>query len=400
MSKKRKKVGPKGRKLTNKQLQFEILKLFKRNPKKRFNPKQIAKKLRISNNKDSVQHALDQLVESQQAVNLGEYKYKLETKFGPNSNGNSSPSGKNRKVMEGRVDMTRLGSAYIIIEGEEQDVHVASKYMNGALNGDLVKIKTWLPKGRRKPEGEVLEVIERSRVHFMGTYWEYPKYALVTPDGPTQMDILVEKDHNKGAKDGEKVVVKVTDWPDGKQIHPVGEITSVLGKAGSSDIEMKSILINSGFQLDFPEEVIQESEAIPIEIDPAEIERRRDMREILTFTIDPDTAKDFDDALSYRVLENGNKEIGVHIADVTHYVKEDSPLDKEGFARSTSVYLVDRVLPMLPEKLSNGVCSLRPNEDKLTFSAVFEFSPKDQIVKRWFGKTVIHSDRRFTYGEA
>ncbi|GAB5552334.1 MAG: ribonuclease R [Saprospiraceae bacterium] len=400
MSKRRKKVGLKGRKLTNKQLQYEILKLLKRNPKKRFNPKQISKKLRILNNKDSVQHALEQLVESQQAAHLGEYKYKLETKFGPNVDGKPSDNNKNRKTIQGRVDMTRTGSAYIVIEDQEQDVHVAAKYLNGALNGDIVKIRTWLPRGRRKPEGEVMEVVERSRVHFIGTYWEYPKYALVTSDGPLPLDILIEKELNKGAKDGEKVVVKVTDWPEGKQEHPIGEITSVLGKAGSSDIEMKSILINSGFQLDFPEEVINESEAIPLEIDPAEIERRRDMRDILTFTIDPDTAKDFDDALSYRILENGNKEIGVHIADVTHYVKEDSPLDKEGFERSTSVYLVDRVLPMLPEKLSNGVCSLRPNEDKLTFSAVFEFTANDQIAKRWFGKTVIHSDRRFTYGEA
>lgn len=397
MTKRRKTNKIKGQKLTNRQLQYELLKILRKNPKKRYNPKQLIKKMKVQNNKDAVQYALDKLVETKKVVHLGDYKYKFETR----TNGQSpAASGKNRQTLTGRVDMTRLGSAYIIIDDQDQDVHVAARYMNGALNGDIVKIRSWFPRGRRKPEGEVIEVIERSQAHFMGTYWEYPKYSLVTPDGPIPMDILIEKTNNKGAKDGEKVVVKVTDWPSGKQQNPIGIITSVLGKAGSSDIEMKSILVNTGFQLDFPEEVEQESEAIPLDIPDQEIERRRDMREVLTFTIDPDTAKDFDDALSFRKLENGNTEVGVHIADVTHYVKENSPLDKEAFDRSTSVYLVDRVLPMLPEKLSNGVCSLRPNEDKLVFSAVFEFNKNTQIVNRWFGKAVIHSDRRFTYGEA
>ncbi|HKK75366.1 MAG TPA: ribonuclease R [Saprospiraceae bacterium] len=399
MTKKRKSRSNniKGKKLTNKQLQHEVLKLLRRNPKKRYNPKQLVRKMQVQNNKDAVQHALDKLVESNKAVDLGNYKYKFETRQNNNS---SNHSGKKRQTLTGRVDMTRTGSAYIIIDSQEQDVHVSPKYINGALNGDIVKIRTWYPRGRRKPEGEVMEVVERSQSHFIGTYWEYPKYALVTPDGPTQLDILINKENNKGAKDGEKVVVKVIEWPDEKRENPLGAITSVLGKAGSSDIEMKSILVNSGFQLDFPNEVLKESEAIPLEIDPSEIERRRDMRDVLTCTIDPDTAKDFDDALSYRKLENGNVEIGVHIADVTHYVRENGPLDKEALERSTSVYLVDRVLPMLPEKLSNGVCSLRPNEDKLVFSAVFEFNKNIQIVKRWFGKAVIHSDRRFTYEEA
>lgn len=398
MTKKRRTTSKiKGQKLTTKQLQYEILKILRRNPKKRYNPKQLIRKMKVQNNKDAVQFALDKLVESQKVVNLGDYKYKFETRSPSDS---PTDNGNNRQTVTGRVDMTRMGSAYIIIDGQDQDVHVAAKYMHGALNGDIVKIRTWYPRGRRKPEGEVMEVVERSQAHFMGTYWEYPKYALVTPDGPVPMDILVDKENNRGAKDGEKVVVKVTEWPEGKQQHPIGIITSVLGQAGSSDIEMKSILINTGFQLDFPEEVVQQSEAIPLEIDPQEIARRRDMREILTFTIDPDTAKDFDDALSYRKLENGNTEVGVHIADVTHYVHENSPLDKEAFDRSTSVYLVDRVLPMLPEKLSNGVCSLRPNEDKLVFSAIFEFDKNTQVVKRWFGKAVIHSNRRFAYEEA
>lgn len=396
MTKKRKNKI-KGKKLNNRQLQHEILKLLRRNPKQRYNPKQLIRKMKVQNNKDAVQHALDKLVESNKAVDMGNYKYKFETRQNDNPNNQSRNK---RQTLTGRVDMTRTGSAYIIIEGQEQDVHVSPKYINGALNGDIVKIRTWFPRGRRKPEGEIMEVIERSQSHFIGTYWEYPKYALVTPDGPTPLDILIDKDQHKGAKDGEKVVVKVVEWPDGKRENPLGVVTSVLGKAGSSDIEMKSILVNTGFQLDFPEEVLRESDAIPLEIDPTEIERRRDMREILTFTIDPDTAKDFDDALSYRKLENGHVEVGVHIADVTHYVRENGPLDKEALERSTSVYLVDRVLPMLPEKLSNGVCSLRPKEDKLVFSAVFEFNNNLKIVKRWFGKAVIHSDRRFTYEEA
>ena len=213
-------------------------------------------------------------------------------------------------------------------------------------------------------------------------------------------DIYVPLEDLSGAKDGDKVVTRVVRWQTDKIKSPIGIITESLGKAGSSDIEMKSILIQNGFELSFPPEVLEESEALSEKISESEIARRRDFRKTLTFTIDPDTAKDFDDALSLEYLDNGTYEVGIHIADVTHYVPEGSALDKEAYKRSTSVYLVDRVLPMLPEKISNVLCSLRPNEEKLTFSAVFTFDKNDKIIKEWFGKGVIFSDRRFTYGEA
>ena len=355
------------------------------------NPKQVQKKLKVDNNKDSVEHAIERLEEDGKLMAVGDQKFRLKEK-----QSSHSPS----TFHEGRVDMTKTGSAYIICDDREDDVHVSPKYVNTALHGDRVKIRAWVPRGRRRAEGEIIEVIERARLHFMGTVWHYPKHAIVSPDGITVLDIAVHYDDLKNANDGDKVVVKVVDWGDGKQKGVRGVITSVLGEAGSNDIEMKSILINNGFHLEFPDEVIQESEALPIEITDEEIEKRNDYRTVTTFTIDPKTAKDFDDALSLKFLDNGHLEIGIHIADVTHYVKKGTALDKEAFDRSTSVYLVDRVLPMLPEKISNELCSLRPHEDKLTFSAIFTFDQQYKIVDRWFGKAVIHSDRRFTYMEA
>ena len=297
--------------------------------------------------------------------------------------------------------MTRSGSAYIVVDGLEDDIHVSAKYLKSALNGDIVKINTWKPRGRIKPEGEVLEVVQRGSEYFIGTFSKSKKYGFVMPDKQNMpVDIIVFPEEQNDASDGDKVVVKIIKWHDRGNKSPVGSVTTVLGKSGSSDIEMKSILINNGFNLDFPEEVIAETERFPDGVDEAEVAKRRDMRTIPTFTIDPVDAKDFDDALSIEYFEDGSCEIGVHIADVTHYVKPKTALDKEAYLRSTSVYLVDRVLPMLPERLSNGLCSLRPNEDKYTFSAVFKFDKKDKLVGKWFGKTLTHSDRRFAYGEA
>lgn len=385
----RKKPKKKGTKLPARELQREILRLFKRSPKKRYNPKQISKKLQIGNNKDSIQHALEELASTNQIVPLEDYKYKLR--------GTTAPS-RAKKLLEGRVDMTRKGSAYIICEDIEDDVHVAAKNLNSALNGDIVKIAYWRPSGRRKMEGEVVKVVKRAADHFMGTLWMQRRHAMVVPDKINMpVNIFVDLPDINNAKEGEKVIVKITHW---HPRTPKGIVTAVLGESGSSDIEMKSILINNGFQLDFPEEVLQETEHLQEEITTAEVARRRDMRDVPTFTIDPADAKDFDDALSFQYLENGDLEIGVHIADVTHYVKPGTALDNEALERSTSVYLVDRVLPMLPEKLSNGLCSLRPNEDKCTFSAVFAFDKNDKIVSRWFGKTLIHSNKRFAYEDA
>ncbi len=388
----RKRKTIKGKKLAAKALKVEITKLFKKHQRKRFSPRQIIKKLKIANNKDSVKDALEKLTESNFLYYIGDDKYRI--------NGRSNSKTK-RNSYTGVIDMTRTGSAYVVVKDLAEDIHISAKFMNTALNGDTVKINAWRPPGRYKYEGEVVEILERASEYFIGTFSKSRKYGFVMPDKLNMpVDIIVYPDQQKEASDGDKVVVKVLQWHNKGNKSPIGEITAVLGKSGSSDIEMKSILINNGFHLEFPKEVIEESEALSATIDEAEVAKRRDLRGIPTFTIDPMDAKDFDDALSIEYLENGHCEIGVHIADVTHYVKPNTALDKEAYLRSTSVYLVDRVLPMLPERLSNGLCSLRPNEDKYTFSTIFTFDKDDKLVKKWFGKTLIHSKRRFAYEEA
>jgi ribonuclease R len=225
------------------------------------------------------------------------------------------------------------------------------------------------------------------------------RYALLIPDNHRSgIQVYISKEQLNGARNGEKVLVKITVWPKSSET-PYGEVIAVLGMPGSNDAEMLSILYSQGINPVFPDEVMSEAEHIPIELDALEIKKRKDLRDILTFTIDPIDAKDFDDAISYQELENGNIELGVHIADVSHYVRPGSAMDKEALMRSNSVYLVDRVIPMLPEQLSNIACSLRPNEDKYAFSVLFEMTPDGKVMKEWFGKTVIHSDRRFTYEE-
>lgn len=440
---KKKKNGSK--KLTAQQLQIEILKFLLGHPKKTFAPRQITDLLRVDNNRDSTEHALQQLVQNGMVAESADGKFGValdrfsadEDQKAPSSgpkNAEKSPQkaghakaprqsdespntpaprgSSGRKIIEGRVDMTRTGAAYIVTEMMDTDVYVPPKYVNSALNGDIVRVLLFAPapyrggrrgvsQAQRKPEGEVLEVIKRANDFFIGTLRLSRKYALFLPDNPNvPTDIFVPLEAIGEAKDGDKVVVKVTDWQEGKGRVPVGKVTQSLGKIGGHEFEMNKILINAGFQLSHSPEAEQEAARIPDTISPQEIERRRDFRDILTFTIDPEDAKDFDDALSIRTLENGNLEIGVHIADVTHYLKPDSAIDREAFERSTSVYLVDRCNPMLPEKLSNNLCSLVPEQDRLTFSAVFVFDAKDKIVSRWFGKTVIHSAKRFVYEEA
>ena len=451
---KKKKNG--GKKLTAQELQIEILKFLLGHPKKSFAPRQITDYLNIENNRDSAEHALMQLVQAGSVAQFDENKFGIaldrltvkdervksdleqkksdksfkdedSSKFKTTNSGDQRQSSniqgsKSRKMVEGRVDMTRTGAAYIVSELMDTDVYVPPKYVNGALNGDTVRVLLFAPaphrgghrggdKPQRKPEGEVIEVLKRANEFFIGTLRLNRKYALFIPDNPNvPTDIFVPIEHIGDAQDGDKVVVKVTDWQEGKGRVPIGKVTQALGKIGGNDFEMKKILISAGFQLAHSEEAEREAAAIPDTISPQEIERRRDFRDILTFTIDPEDAKDFDDALSIRELspavanakegENGELEIGIHIADVTHYLKPDSALDREAFERSTSVYLVDRVNPMLPEKLSNNLCSLVPEQDRLTFSAVFVFDSSDNLVSRWFGKTVIHSAKRFSYEEA
>lgn len=306
-----------------------------------------------------------------------------------------------KAFVTGLVSMTNDGSAFIITDDEfEEDIYVAPRKLRTALNGDKVKVYVFAKsKGKRK-EGEIVEILERAKMEFTGIVKQSERFAFFIPDDRKMLhDIFIPLEELHGAKHGEKAIARITDWPEGAK-NPVGSIIRVLGKQGENNTEMNAILAEYGFPLQFPQEVEEEANAIQDAIPQGEIEARRDFRNILTFTIDPADAKDFDDAISFRHLDNGNYEIGVHIADVTHYVRPDTPLDKEAFDRGTSVYLVDRVIPMLPERLSNGVCSLRPNEDKLCFSAVFEMSKDANIVDQWFGKTIIHSNRRFSYEEA
>ncbi|MGH1339126.1 MAG: ribonuclease R [Aureispira sp.] len=400
MSKKRKKgSNRKPKTLSAANLEKRLVDLFSKQLTVRLDAKGVIKKLKISNSKDSVQHSLEELVNKGrlEQTNRGKYKWNK-----------TAPTTKRERrgdeaLAIGRVDATRSGSAYIICDNEvlELDVFVPPHKLLGALNGDTVEV-AWHQSRKDKLEGKVVRIVERKLDQFIGTLSLSDKFAFVIPDNLNmQTDIFVHrKNIPKEAENGAKVVVTITKWHTDHKTSPEGKITTYFGTEGSNDIEMQSILIQKGFNLAFPPDVLKENAEIDTEIAAEEIAKRRDMRAITTFTIDPATAKDFDDALSVELLENGNYEIGIHIADVSHYVRPDSALDKEAANRTTSVYLVDRVLPMLPEKLSNGVCSLRPEEEKLTFSAIFELDHRANIVNEWFGRTVIYSDRRFTYEEA
>lgn len=306
-----------------------------------------------------------------------------------------------KTFVTGRVDMTADGSAYIVSEDEfEEDIFIAPRKLRNALHGDIVKAYVYAKSKGRKKDGEVVEIIKRAKMEFTGIIKLSERFAFFVPDDRKMLhDIFIPLDGLKGGKDNEKAVARITDWPEEAK-NPIGEITHVLGMQGENNAEMNAILADYGFPLEFPSQVEKEAEDILEEITKEEIAKRRDFRSILTFTIDPADAKDFDDAISFKKLDNGNVEVGVHIADVSHYVRPESALDKEAFERGTSVYLVDRVIPMLPERLSNGLCSLRPNEDKLCFSAVFELDNEANVLNEWFGKTIIHSDTRFSYEQA
>ncbi len=306
-----------------------------------------------------------------------------------------------KTFVTGKVDLTSDGSAYIVSEDEfEEDIFIAPRKLRTALHGDIVKAYVYAKSKGRKKDGEVVEIIKRAKMDFTGIIKLSERFAFFVPDDRKMLhDIFIPLDGLNGGKDNEKAVARITDWPEDAK-NPIGEITHVLGIQGENNAEMNAILADYGFPLEFPKQVEKEAEEIPEAISKEEIATRRDFRNILTFTIDPADAKDFDDAISFKKLDNGNVEVGVHIADVSHYVRPSSALDKEAFERGTSVYLVDRVIPMLPERLSNGLCSLRPNEDKLCFSAVFELDKEANVITEWFGKTVIHSDTRFSYEDA
>ncbi len=300
----------------------------------------------------------------------------------------------------GTLDVTRSGIGYVIVDNEEKDIFVRPQDFNHALHGDRVSVRVNRHNRSGRMEGEITEVIERKQTEFIGRLELKADFGFFIPDkAKGTPDMYIPIDKISGAKDGDRVIVKITEWHS-KNKNPNGQVIAVLNAADENDLAMKEILVDAGFALDFDDNALEEAARMPDIISEAEIKKRRDMRNVLTFTIDPADAKDFDDAISFRKLKNGVYEIGVHIADVSHYVEAGTELDENAYIRATSVYLPDRVLPMLPEHISNVLCSLRPNEDKLTFSAVFQINAKGEIKEHWLGKTVIHSDYRFTYESA
>ncbi|HMG16904.1 MAG TPA: ribonuclease R [Saprospiraceae bacterium] len=380
-------------KLSSKALQIAIAVLKKKHPNKKFSASLIKKMLYIDNNVDSIEYAMQQL---ELPVKEG-----VDTSYRAQKSRNNEASLSTEEVHIGVVDMTRSGAAYIISEEREDDIFVQGKYLNTALNHDKVKVRLFSGTGRRRPEGKIVAVLERNTSRFIGTYHQKGKMGVVIPEQVSfPFDVQVNPEDAQGATSKDKVVFEVLEWPKKDFLPAKARVSTILGKEGGINLVMNSILINNGFNIAFPDEVEAEVENMPDEITKEDIKTRRDFRQITTFTIDPEDAKDFDDALSYNVLENGNIEVGIHIADVSFYVQKGTALDKEAISRSTSVYLADRVCPMLPEKISNELCSLRPNEDKRTYSAVFTFDTNNKIVDRWFGRTLIHSDKRFSYEQA
>ena len=372
-----------------------IISIFAENPFKAYNHKQIGHKIGIRDKagRDFLLKILDELVLAEDINEIRRGKYMLNPKrLGELAN--------KKKYITGIVDMKKTGKAYIISDEGGDDIFIASNNVGHALHDDRVKVTIFPKRKKHKTEGQIVEVLERVKDTYVGILELSKNFGFVTTDNQTMpYDIFVPKSKINGAENGQKVMVKIVEWPD-KSNNPFGEIIEILGHPGDNDVEMKSILADYGFPLSFPKNVEKDADKISTTITSSEIKKRRDFRNILTVTIDPVDAKDFDDAISLQKLKSGNYEVGVHIADVSHYVTPGTALDDEALKRATSIYLVDRVIPMLPEVLSNNVCSLRPNEDKLTFSAVFTMNNRAEIIDQWFGKTIINSDRRFTYEEA
>ena len=300
---------------------------------------------------------------------------------------------------KGVLDITRSGIGYVMVENLENDILVRPADFNTALHGDTVRVAVGGDgKQNKRLLGKVMEVVKRKQTEFLGRIEMGNGFAFFVPDSSKPMpDIYLPLGSLNGAKEGDRVIVKINEWEKNKK--PVGEVIVVMDAGDVNDMAMKELLMENGFPLFFSENVLEESERIPDSISPSEIAKRKDCREVFTITIDPVDAKDFDDAISFKVIKNGNYEIGIHIADVSHFVEFDTALDKEAYDRATSVYLPDRVSPMLPERISNELCSLRPKEDKLTFSAIFQITPKAEVKEYWMGKTIIHSNHRFSYEE-
>jgi len=364
-----------------------ILSILKKDRNKTFNYKQIASILGLNDasSRNQIIKSFQQLKANGdiEEVDRGKFKAIVTTEY-----------------HTGVLDLTSKGSGYVVCEDFEDDIFIASNNINKALNGDEVELYVYKRRKRGKQEGEITKVIKRAKTEFVGVIQIHKSYAFVIADDRKMYkDIFVPINKILKAEDGDKVIVKFEDWPE-KADSPYGKVTKILGKPGDHNTEIHSILAEYGLPNEFPSNVEEFANKLDTSITSSEIKKRRDMRNVLTFTIDPKDAKDFDDALSFQTLENGNYEIGIHIADVSHYLQEGTILDDEAYERATSVYLVDRVVPMLPEVLSNNACSLRPHEEKYTFSAVFEINEKAQIINKWFGRTVTYSDARFAYEEA
>lgn len=386
-------------------LSKKILEALSSGKNEKLNYKQIAAKVNIFDKKgrEEVKEQIEQLVHAKLLLKAGRGKFKINYKQfkGTGEHG--------RNYVVGRIEMKRSGMSFVIPQNDKndtldeslsEDIFIADGNLGNALNNDIVKVAIFPTRKGKRPEGQVVSIIQRSKKQIVGTISIKKGVAYFIPDNMLyRRDIIIPGRLLKKAKTGDKVVVVIVDWPNGTR-NPLGEVLHVLGKPGENNVEMLAILAENDFPLQFPTKVEEEANSIPLDIPEKEILKRRDFRSVTTFTIDPADAKDFDDALSFEKLENGLYRIGIHIADVTHYVRPNTALDAEAFNRGTSVYLVDRTIPMLPEALSNNLCSLRPHEDKLCYSAVFDLDDQAKVHKEWFGHTVINSDRRFNYEEA
>ncbi len=377
------------KKKKRKQFEHQIIQQLRAHPTKTYTYKNIAAlfELRDTSSRNILIAELKKLTAKGvlQEKQRGQYQYQAQGKH----------------YQTGYIEITSSGNAYLIPDEEGQpDIFIPKKNINRAMDGDRVQVYPYKTKTNGNQEGEVVDVLERERTQFVGVLERQKEFGFVVCKSPRMYtDIFVKKEALKDYRSGETVVVELTDWPK-NAASPYGRIIKSLGKPGDTDTEIHAILYDYQLPVEFPPHILKEAEKIDQRILPEEINKRKDFRDILTFTIDPNTAKDFDDALSYRALKNGHFEVGIHIADVSHYVQDGSALDDEAYDRGTSVYLVDRVVPMLPEILSNQVCSLRPREEKYTFSAVFELDKNGKVHQEWFGRTVINSNHRFSYEEA
>jgi len=375
-------------------LRDNILSIFSADPIRLFNYKQISAKLTIKDRagRDLVGTIMSELLSEEALEEVRPGKYRINPAWAREKQDFSN-------TISGIVDMKNTGKAYIIPEDDSDDIFISPNNTYHALHRDLVKVQLFPKRRDRKPEGQIVEIVKRAKEQYVGIIEVSRKFAFLIPDSHNMpVDIFIPLENLRGAKSGQKVVGRITDWPEHSK-NPFGEVTKVLGNPGDHNVEMQSILAEHDFPLAFPKNVEKEAEKIPWKIPEEEIKKRKDFRDAWTITIDPEDAKDFDDALSLKKLKSGNWEVGVHIADVSFYVKPGGVIDEEAYRRATSIYLVDRVIPMLPEKLSNNVCSLRPDEDKLCYSAIFEIDGGASILSQWFGRTIIRSDRRFNYEE-